>query len=84
VDGGRGAPPGRHGVDDRLGTGNDVAAGEDPGAAGCKGVRVGHDAGPAAHFDAGALGEDGWIGFFADRHEDGAGRTSRIASATAA
>ena len=45
-----------------------------PGAAGGQGPRVGHDAGPAAHLDARALGEDRRVGLLADRHEDRGGR----------
>ena len=74
VDGSGGAAAGGHRLDDRLGAGDDVAAGEDPGAAGGERPRVGHDAGPAADLDPGALGEDRRIGLLADGDEDRRGR----------
>ncbi len=70
MDGRRGPAPGGDGVDDRLGPGHDIAAGEDAGAAGGERPRIGDDAGPAADLDPGTLGEDRRIGFLADGDED--------------
>ena len=79
VDRAGGTPAGRDGVDDRLGSGHDVAAGEDPGVPGRERPRVGDDAGAGADLDAGALGQDRRIGLLPDRDEDGR-RRRRIAS----
>ena len=53
---GRGGSPARGDrVDDRLGPGHDVATGEDAGPPGGQRPGIGHDAGPAADLDPGAL-----------------------------